>query len=73
MRYLTGAHGLRPIRVRLVGYLVAPRAVRAIAAEVTAAFPSAILPAATAPAADLPAAAVSEPVRGGAAAGCALS
>ena len=41
VRYLTGAHGLRPIRVRLVAYLVAPRAVRAIAAEVTAALPSA--------------------------------
>ena len=37
VRYLTGAHGLRPIRVLLVGYLVALRAVRTTAAEVTAA------------------------------------
>jgi len=35
LRFLTGAHGLRPIRVRLVSYLVAaPRTVRAVVAEV---------------------------------------
>ena len=41
LRYLTGPkgehHGLRPIRVRLVAYLVAPLKARALAPEVAAA------------------------------------
>ena len=46
LRYLTGPkgghHGLRPIRVRLVAYLVAPLKARALAPEVAAALAAAL-------------------------------
>jgi hypothetical protein len=45
LRRLTGADGLRPIRVRLVAYLVAPLKARALAPEIAAAL-AAIAPAA---------------------------
>ena len=38
VRFLTNAHGLRPIRFRLVAYLVAPQASRKIKADVSKVF-----------------------------------